>query len=212
MLKFRDVFMGTGEIDKKFNEYVDSAFLANPGYSYCLDYVFNNVTRKDYFARKLSISLPTIVNSTVSDDARTITVECEPRENTDLIGADESRMIRRGIISITQNGSIKVSEVTATSLNYDEFKKIAYPQIDLSEEPTGPIVYLCQRASFVVNALGEIVAKSSGTDSYSKDFQDDEELRKMVDKSYDDTLHIISQPVNVVADTSEMRAYQAQRK
>ena len=114
MLRYKDVFKGREEeiLEKRLFNCVSASFIANPGYNYCLKFILDDVTRKEYFSGRGrdDINLPTIVISTISDDGRTITIECEPRENPNLWGV-KSRMICKGIINVNSEGIIKVSEV-----------------------------------------------------------------------------------------------------
>ena len=198
----KDIFRGKDAIDEELYNCLDASFLANPGLTHCIDYVFNNATR-NYFisSNRLDINFPVKMNSEVSEDGKIITVECEPRNNSDLWGVNGSRMIRKGIVSVNPNGSIKVSEITATSFKSSEYEQ-AKLFMSLEGEPEGEVVYVCERTSFLVDSNGNKIAKSYNIDSYSKDYQDDEELRKVVNGSYDDQLQAI-EPVNVSLDAPE---------
>ena len=191
MQQYKDVFDGTKAIDKRFHYCVDSLFLSNPGYISCVDDVFNFVTEEEYFSNKSSVKFPTIVNSTVSDDLRTIKVECEPRVNSRFWGANGSRMIRKGVINVSLDGIIRVSKIEATSLSLDEYENAKYFLPESIEEQEGPVVYICRRFSSIVNPKGYKFAQSFNADCYSCEFQDDEELRKIVNKSYIDPVEII---------------------
>ena len=184
MRSFTERFYMSGSLGEELKCCVNPMLLKNSAYEKCLDDILTNMTQCLLMTRKPQ---EVVVHFTVSDDLKTVTMQCEPKSDVELenYGVNNSQMIYKGIISADSNEIMTVTEKKAVSFSSEDYEKFIKPiggNYSLTEESSGPVVYYYRCNTAFINSNGMKFAELPTEISCEKGPKSDLKLRQMINQ------------------------------